>query len=706
MMALLALSAALLLAIPAVSQADVNITGNWVFPQDNTNCPPGHPSGFSPCHDTSVGYYVHDMTIVDNNGTLTGSANGGDLTLSGNATGNAVNFTMFDPHGFGNYSFNGTVDANGQTMGGTCQPFGCASLQPSGAGGGTYTSAWDATRAATKISLTLTPDTVNVCGDTCASDNNVNATVSVTGADGKKLSGQSVALSADDPGVAVSAVTDAGAGTYTATLRPSHTPGAVIVTATDNSPTPAASGSATLTQECDPNAGTARDASAGGSADLRSGVGPIALAADAKHCTRTTLRCLGSVDPFPATCVVTVQDMTQKPTQPTPPTGNLVIMVSQIGHSSSSFKTPDCTLIPSPGGMSRSNCTVNFEPTFDTLVNPHDPYFNYGPVPILQPAQGIKTVRSFRIKAFYNPGDATHSISGGVAQFTIRPANQQNYWSTPGGKNILKYWAVAEGGGYLATKATLDSAKGAEAVAKLSGVEVTGATKFIVGKANVYFVAVSTGLQIAGWADASYAAFVDPFDSHYKVVAKPKPMRAPTVTVANAHDRRMLNSFLNNVERQHAVTTVLGTTENRAASAHKVGDKHAYKLQERAISRYLRELAGLTDAQLASQMAIERVLKKMLRAAHLGLIISLPRIPHAWYAAEVASDPQTLEQARLLRSVGAPNSYVADMEAAEEHARIPAKFDLLNDIVNLTMIRDERKVSAMLRAEARKVPFG
>ena len=123
------------------------------------------------------------------------------------------------------------------------------------------------------VSVSLTPHTVNICGKTCARDSAVKATVSVTGADGKKLSGENVALRANDPGVAVSRVTDAGAGTYTAMLYPSHTPGNVIVTATDNSATPAVSGSATLTQKCEPNAGAAGDASARGSTDLGSGVG-------------------------------------------------------------------------------------------------------------------------------------------------------------------------------------------------------------------------------------------------------------------------------------------------------------------------------------------------------------------------------------------------------------------------------------------------
>ena len=432
-------------------------------------------------------------------------------------------------------------------------------------------------------------------------------------------------------------------------------------------------------------------------ADLRSG-GPIARTADAaaKDCTSTTLRCLGSIDPSPAVCVVAVQDITTKSTthSPTPPTGNVAIMISQLGSSKTGFKQPDCTLIPDPGSMSTSACTVNFEPVLDRLVNPNDPYFNYGPVPIPQPVQ-ITTVQSFQIKAFYNPPDATHSRSGGAAQFKILPAKNTNYWSTEAGKNILKYWALAEGGGYIATNATLNSAKAAKVV--------TPASKFISGAASEYLFALGTGLQLAAWSDGAYAAFVDPFDPDYKVVAKPKPLRAPIVTVANAHDRRMLNSFLNNVERQHAVTTVLGTTEDRAASAHKLGDKHAYELQERAISQYLRELANLTDAQLASQMAIERALKKLLKAAHIGLISSLPRVPHARYAAEVASDPQTRAQAQLLLSVGAPNRYVADVEAAEEDARIPAKIDLLTEIVNPVMIRDERKLAAMLRAEARKV---
>jgi Invasin, domain 3 len=116
------------------------------------------------------------------------------------------------------------------------------------------------------VSVKLSPSTVNVCGSTCslAGHVSVSVSVSVTAADGSGLSGQTVSLSASDPGVSFSAVSDAGNGTYNALLTPSNFLGGVTVTATDRSASPAVSGTATLTQECNPGSSVTSS-----SADLR-----------------------------------------------------------------------------------------------------------------------------------------------------------------------------------------------------------------------------------------------------------------------------------------------------------------------------------------------------------------------------------------------------------------------------------------------------
>ncbi len=156
--ALFAIATVLVLALPAVSRADVNITGNWVFPLDSTNCPGGTGTNLS-CPDSSVGYYFGHavMAIVDNNGSLSGTASGGEFTLSGTVTGTTVRITLSDtPPSFDYYIFSGTIAANGQTMGGTCHAgmTGCADLQPYGVGSG-YQAPWDATRGGTPTTTTV-----------------------------------------------------------------------------------------------------------------------------------------------------------------------------------------------------------------------------------------------------------------------------------------------------------------------------------------------------------------------------------------------------------------------------------------------------------------------------------------------------------------------------------------------------------------------
>jgi hypothetical protein len=424
------------------------------------------------------------------------------------------------------------------------------------------------------------------------------------------------------------------------------------------------------------------------STDILSSGAPTAhAAAAARTCTKTTVKCLSSTEPTPAACVVTVTDMAAK--NPSPPTGQVQAAVNSLGPVLISVRqakasvayvpvTPynadagPCTLVAGSVGSGRSTCTIDFDAP--GVLLPHQ--------------------LSFRVAATYD-GDAAHKGSISKASgFKLSP--EPNFWSTDRGQKILTQSVAVEGLGGTGDGIILGAGTA-------SGTTGSGAA-FVTANAG-WFVIVGGGLAGGAALDGIYAAFTDPFDPHYKVVAKPKPMRAPTVTVANRHGQRMLNSFLNNIEMQYAVTTVLGITEDRATSAHKVGDKHAYHLQEHAISRYLAEMAHLTEAELASQMAIKRALKRMLSAAHLGATISLPQISRASYAHEVATDPLTLEQAKLLLSFGIPNSYVANLETAEENARIPTKINVLTDIVNPTMIRDERKVAAMFRVEARKVPL-
>ena len=510
------------------------------------------------------------------------------------------------------------------------------------------------------VSVSLTPDKVNICGNTCARDNAVNATVSVTGADGKKLSGQYVALRADDPGVAVSPVTDAGAGTYTATLHPSHTPGPAIVTATDNSATPAVSGSATLTQECNPHAGAAGDVHPGGS---------VARVAAAGHCTATTMKCLNATQPIPAACVITVTD--KSATAPTPPTGEVKTSVTVVSSRLPQL-SPSCTLTPTPAATRSSACIVEWQPRGE-----------------------LSRKVQYSIHASYD-ADPRHIASVGDGSFTLIPEVPPPSWSSKAGKDILK-----NSGDYLGAAAKTVAVP--FVASKIPG--ATGVPAFFAkGAALQLSLAAFAGLEVASAGVKACADFIDPFDRRYKVVATPKPRRVPTVPVRGARNRRMVSSFQNTIEQQLAVMTVLGTTENRASSAKKVGDKHAYRLQERAISRYLVRLAHLVDAQRSSQIAIQQTLNRMFAAAHVGPVLRL-RIPAAEYRAAVESGQVGAEVTRQLTQLGEGSASVLGFISRVVNTPIPARINMSTVFASSAIIKALRQEAAMLRAEARKVPL-
>ena len=96
---------------------------------------------------------------------------------------------------------------------------------------------------ATAPAVTLSPASIIANGTATSA-----ATAKVTDAQGRALAGQHVAFSSTDPGEKISAVTDHGDGTYTATITASTTAGSPTITATDTSVTPSVTGTAKLTQ--------------------------------------------------------------------------------------------------------------------------------------------------------------------------------------------------------------------------------------------------------------------------------------------------------------------------------------------------------------------------------------------------------------------------------------------------------------------------
>jgi hypothetical protein len=82
------------------------------------------------------------------------------------------------------------------------------------------------------------------------------ATISVSDAEAHPIPGDAIVLSATDPGVHFSPVSDQGNGVYTATVFGSNTIGTDTIRATDISASPAPSGTATLTETRAPSLGS------------------------------------------------------------------------------------------------------------------------------------------------------------------------------------------------------------------------------------------------------------------------------------------------------------------------------------------------------------------------------------------------------------------------------------------------------------------
>ena len=147
----------------------------------------------------------------------------------------------------------------------------------------TTTSTSTTTPGQDSISLDLSPDTVNVCGDSCGLGNTVVAGIEVRDGEGQGVEDQDIKLSASDPDVSFSPVSAEGDGDYSAIVFPSSTIGTVTVTATDDSAAPPVSATATYNQEC--QAGSA-------GTDLRRGALSPRDAGSSAVCTKTVLQCI------------------------------------------------------------------------------------------------------------------------------------------------------------------------------------------------------------------------------------------------------------------------------------------------------------------------------------------------------------------------------------------------------------------------------
>lgn len=408
------------------------------------------------------------------------------------------------------------------------------------------------------VSLALNPDAVNVCSSSCSS---VLATATVTDStSGQPVAGQSMSFSSSDPDVKIGPVTDHGDGTYTVSVEPSDEPGDVTITASDDSVTPAATGTATLYQVC--SSDTA-------SSDVQR-VGADQVAVDTRHCTTTTVKCLRAdnvilrqrttftqVSPteVPAfDCYVTVTDVNK---DPSPPTGYVEVDITSfstlpLGESN----IEGCDLEPHPPAAALCMESLLFDP---------------GP---------------WEVNADY-PGDPLHKPSTGQpASFTVGPAGPY--------KNKLKDILADTSGAFAA-----ESAFGGIPLAAYGG--TPGA------------VLAGTFTSLAYSTDWLSKHLKDPPDPAYRSVLRPRRSSMPRVSSAATPMARFLGALLSNAKEFRAVSQVLPTTLNRAVTAGKAGDVKARTMQITAAVNYLDQLAGLMAKEITLQESLAGLFRSTAR---------------------------------------------------------------------------------------------
>ena len=170
--------------------------------------------------------------------------------LSHAVPGEHVGFSSTDPgekigavtdHGDGTYTATVTASA---TVGTATITATDSSVSPSASGTAKLVQT---AGPATASAVTLSPASIIANGTATSA-----VTAKVTDAQGHAEAGQHVAFSSSDPGEKISAVTDHGDGTYTATITSSTTAGSPTITATDSSVSPSIAGTAKLIQVAAP----------------------------------------------------------------------------------------------------------------------------------------------------------------------------------------------------------------------------------------------------------------------------------------------------------------------------------------------------------------------------------------------------------------------------------------------------------------------
>jgi Invasin, domain 3/PKD domain len=236
--------------VVALEQASADATENW-WGAPNGPSPAG--AGASVSGDVTTVPYCTDESCVEAALTLSQSTLLADGSSQTTATvsvtaagvpraGDQVALRSSDPeekigaltdHGDGTYT--ATITSS-RTLGNATITAADASVSPA-----VETTA-TLTQVAPEVAVAVSPATIAAGGTA-----QTRATVTLTGPQGP-LVGEPVAMSSSDPGQTIGPVTEAGEGTYTATITSSATVGAATITARDEAYGVAATASTTLYQ--------------------------------------------------------------------------------------------------------------------------------------------------------------------------------------------------------------------------------------------------------------------------------------------------------------------------------------------------------------------------------------------------------------------------------------------------------------------------
>jgi hypothetical protein len=574
------------------------------------------------------------------------------------------------------------------------------------------------------------------------------ATATVIDGDGDPVNGNAISFTSSDPGEQIGPVTDAGAGTYTATITSSHVIGQATLSATDSSQSPSASGTTTLTQStADVSVSlvpdsinacgcsnvtsiatakvtdTAGDAVAGDSVEFSSSnpdnvIGPVIDQGNGSY----TASVQSSGDP--GTDIITASDTSVAGD----PSGDGELQEYCEPDEAVSTATPlratRAGAVPRATAAASRHCT-------STLVTCPERSVAGGTVDCLVTVTDTSKhpTRPTGAVEVTNTSNWRSNGWGGVIEGVNSTTNHCNLAATPGGSSsvsicIIKFMQ-GPGTGEMAASYPGDATHMSSDTPYITGYEVvanpdppilkkvlnsvgvaaqtTGQGTFLVGAGASLTVAGTPAggpVMILGGAEDAAGSLIirvgnlldDPPGPSYTTIATAAIPRTPDLPRGRSRLVRAIRSLITNVIAFQGVGQALHTTVDRASSAARAGDLAAFTAQTQAARKFDDRLAANVGSEATAQLKLAAV----LRASHLATIT-------VDVAKARAAQRHPAKFRRLLKSI-VPNLTRPEIDAALRHlanAKITRKVNVAKELSDRNLIAGERKLATDLRKWAK-----